>query len=44
MRAVPFDRSSLLVVAGITLSPFVPLLLVNYSVREILQRLIGVLG
>mgnify|MGYP001827223725 CR=1 FL=1 len=44
MRSVPFDRSSLLVVIGITLAPFVPLLLVNYSVSEILQRLIGVVG
>lgn len=44
MRVVPISRRALLWVAGITLIPFAPLLLLRYSIKEIFQRILGALG
>ena len=43
MRIVPFGRRNLTAVAIAILIPFVPLLLVEHSVKEILQRIAGLL-
>ena len=44
MRVVPFSLSSLINLAGATLLPFAPLLLMEHSWKEIVQRLFAILG
>jgi hypothetical protein len=44
MRLIPFSRQGAVFVAAMALAPFSPLLLINHSVTEILQRLLGIVG
>lgn len=44
MRMVPFTRPGLMFIVISAVVPFAPLLLMDYSVKELAQRLLGILG
>jgi hypothetical protein len=44
MRIVPISRNGVLFVLTMALLPFLPLLLIKYSIMEIIQQLTGILG
>lgn len=44
MRVIPFSKKGMLVVAVMALLPFSPLLLIQYSVKEALRQIMGILG
>jgi len=44
MRTVPFSRQGLMMIAIAAVVPFAPLLLMDYSVKQLVQRLMGILG
>ena len=44
MRVMPFSLSSVMHLAGVALLPFAPLLLMEHSWKEIVQRIFAILG